>query len=53
MLLALPEIVRIGLKHRAPVGVEAYRRWLHLAATAAPGRAGDAERNRAMHPKAA
>lgn len=39
VLLALPEILRIGLRHRAPVGVAAYRRWLALAATAAPGRA--------------
>ncbi|MBP2313489.1 glycosyltransferase family 2 protein [Azospirillum soli] len=38
VLLALPEIVRIGLKHRKPVSVEAYRCWLHLAETAAPGR---------------
>ena len=34
--MALPEIVRIGLKHRAPVSEDAYRRWLHLSATAAP-----------------
>ena len=38
VLLALPEIVRIGLKHRRPVGVDAYRRWLRLAETAAPGK---------------
>ena len=37
ILLALPEILRIGLRHRAPVDAPAYRRWLHLAATAAPG----------------
>ncbi|WP_207457035.1 glycosyltransferase family 2 protein [Azospirillum sp. SYSU D00513] len=37
ILLALPEILRIGWKHRAPVGADAYRRWLHLASTAAPG----------------
>ncbi len=38
VLAHLPEIVRIGLKHRAPVGEAAYRHWLHLAATAPPGR---------------
>ncbi|MBK4719302.1 glycosyltransferase family 2 protein [Azospirillum sp. YIM DDC1] len=37
VLLALPEILRIGLKHRAPVSEDAYRRWLHLSKTAAPG----------------
>ncbi|MGY0829654.1 glycosyltransferase family 2 protein [Azospirillum argentinense] len=36
VLLALPEILRIGLKHRAPVSEDAYRRWLHLSKTAAP-----------------
>jgi GT2 family glycosyltransferase len=36
----LPEIFRIGLKHRRPVDEAAYRHWLHLAATAAPGRVG-------------
>lgn len=44
VLMALPEIVRIGLKHRAPVSVEAYRRWLHLAKTAAPASAPPPER---------
>ncbi|MBP2230259.1 GT2 family glycosyltransferase [Azospirillum agricola] len=39
VLLALPEILRIGLKHRAPVDEAAYRRWLELAATAAPASA--------------
>jgi len=40
VLLALPEIVRIGWRHRRPVDEPAYRRWLHLAATAAPGQIG-------------
>lgn len=39
VLLSLPAILRIGLKHRAPVGTDAYRRWLSLAATAAPASA--------------
>jgi hypothetical protein len=43
VLLALPQIVRIGLKHRAPVSVEAYQRWLHLSRTAAPASAPTAE----------
>ncbi|WP_448189258.1 glycosyltransferase family 2 protein [Azospirillum sp. sgz301742] len=38
VLLRLPEIVRVGLKHRRPVSEAAYRHWLHLSATAAPGR---------------
>jgi len=42
VLVRLPEILRIGLRHRRPVGEAAYRRWLHLAATAAPGRVGHA-----------
>lgn len=40
VLLALPDILRIGLRHRAPVPAAAYRRWLALAATAAPGQMG-------------
>ncbi len=43
VLAALPEILRIGLRNRAPVSVAAYRRWLHLSATAAPGRMPAAE----------
>ncbi|CAO3423770.1 glycosyltransferase family 2 protein [Azospirillum doebereinerae] len=39
VLAALPSILRIGLKHRAPVSEEAYRRWLELARTAAPASA--------------
>lgn len=44
VLAALPSILRIGLKHRAPVGAAAYRRWLELAATAAPASAPPARR---------
>ena len=40
----LPEIIRIGRRHRRPVDEAAYRRWLRLSATAAPGRAWQAER---------
>lgn len=44
VLAALPSILRVGLKHRAPVGEAAYRRWLELAATAAPASAPPARR---------
>ncbi len=44
VLLSLPAILRIGLRHRAPVGADAYRRWLNLAATAAPASAPPARR---------
>ncbi|WP_376957415.1 glycosyltransferase family A protein [Azospirillum sp. A26] len=50
VLLALPEIVRIGRKHRAPVSVEAYNRWLHLAKTAAPASAPPTEKRAADKP---
>ncbi|WP_431857251.1 glycosyltransferase family 2 protein [Azospirillum sp.] len=42
VLARLPEILRVGLKHRKPVDEAAYRHWLRLAATAAPGRVGSA-----------
>ncbi len=38
LLLALPEILRIGWKHRQPVSLAAYRRWLKLAAEKPEGR---------------
>lgn len=38
VLLSLPEIVRIGVRHRRPVPESAYRHWLRLATDVPPGR---------------
>lgn len=36
ILMALPEIIRLGRKYRKPLPPEIYRRWLDLVAAAAP-----------------
>ncbi|HYD30119.1 MAG TPA: glycosyltransferase [Azospirillaceae bacterium] len=43
VLLALPRIARIGLRHREPVKVEVYRRWVELARERQPGKIGFAD----------
>jgi len=53
VLAALPSILRIGLKHRAPVSEAAYRRWLELARTAAPASAIPARAVPPPHPSPA
>jgi len=40
VLLALPEILRVGLQHRRPVSEAAYRHWLDLVSTKPEGQVG-------------